>query len=93
MDFEPIEIEPLPTLDLGIATDNYCSKCGAALWQTCFSCNGTGKSLDISVGLDFGPSYCSECGRALKKKKKNTTCKSCGGKGKTRAHHVCTKLF
>lgn len=89
--FEPIEIDPLLTLDIGLPTSNYCSKCGASLWQTCFSCNGTGKTTDFPIVFDVGPSYCSECGRSLKKKKKSNKCTSCGGKGKTRTHHICVK--
>ena len=88
-DFEPIEIEPLPLLNIGIATDNYCSKCGKALWQTCFACNGTGKSVDL--GIDVSPIFCSECGRALKKKRKKTRCSSCAGRGKIRSPHMCIR--
>lgn len=90
-DFEPMDIEPLPLIDIGLTTDKYCSKCGASLWSTCFACNGTGKTMDLPIHI--GPSYCSECGRSLKKRKPSNICKVCGGKGKTRIHHVCTKLF
>jgi hypothetical protein len=88
--YEPVEVAPVFVPLIGVATTNYCSKCGASLTQTCFACHGTGKTMDL-VQLDFGPRYCSECGRALKKKKKSNTCTSCGGKGKTSSiHHVCS---
>jgi len=89
--FEPIELDLFPMIDIGLGADKYCSTCGASLWSTCIACNGTGKIMDFSI--EMGPSYCSECGRLLKKKRTSNRCKSCGGRGKNRIHHICTKLF
>lgn len=91
-----IHIEPsvtlLPKIDL-FPRDNYCSKCGASLRTTCWACNGTGKKLSITVLPNLGPKYCSECGRRLPEKKRDTTCSACGGTGKISTHHICMKPY
>jgi hypothetical protein len=86
--FEPFEIEPPLIIDPLPSSCDYCSKCGGNLWQTCFTCNGTGWD---AIGACELSSYCSECGRLLRKKRKNSRCSACGGRGKVRGHHICSK--
>ncbi len=90
-DFDPIDITtPSPSLNIDLfPTSNYCSKCGDSLWETCFSCNGTGHNYSAPL-VDIGPKYCSDCGRKLKSKKVDTKCSSCNGKGKIKKSHFCS---
>ena len=58
-----IKINPIKPIGIFGATGNYCSKCGTSLVSRCFSCNGTGRKMDLSyISRDR---YCSECGREL----------------------------
>jgi hypothetical protein len=91
--YEPVEIPLTSNLFANLfTTANYCSKCGEALYETCYSCNGTGKIISVPM-IDIGLKYCSHCGRELKKKKVNNTCSSCGGKGKKEKLHLCKKYL
>lgn len=79
-----ISVVPDPFLLVNDDLGTYCSNCGELLYETCFSCSGSG--LTSLFGHDR---YCSACGRKV-----DNSCGSCGGKGRIlKKHHFCSSRY
>lgn len=87
---QPLSDLLLPSLysDKKLAPLNYCSKCGASLWETCTVCGGSG----TITTQDYNRTYCSACGQLISYSSSiKEKCLSCGGSGRKRESHFCVR--